>query len=303
MTETKLERRTTEAAKRGKRLLEEQRNYPVAMHNEFIQGRRYTLPNAGKSMTITETKILMYLVSRIKKEDTQLEPQEFNLRNFCEVCGIGGDSTSDYYAHLKQAIKKLADRSSWLKTEDGKEKLVRIISKAELNTAGTGTIRIILDNDMAPYLLELKRNYTVFPLKEVLRMKSKYGIALYEILKSYAFTGRPVEFSLQDLKERLDCTSYSSTYNLKVKVLEPALRDINTYSSLKVDVEYEKVGRSISSVVFFVTDLATSVDVLDEFELNHRYRNSEKEFFENQQLNMFDEMLSGPEDDSVLVAG
>lgn len=159
MIESNTEGKTLGSKRRDQILLDEQRNYPIAIHNEFIQGRQYTLPNSGKSMTLTETKILMYLVSRIKKEDTKCEPQEINLQNLCEVCGISGNSADDCYAHIEQAVKKLADRSTWIKKENGKAILVRIIRKVELNTSESGTIRIILDDDMAPYLLELKRNY------------------------------------------------------------------------------------------------------------------------------------------------
>ena len=290
MSSTRTTKRTDRAKDRNRALIEEARNQPVAFQNTWIQGRRYpSTINAGRSMTITETKILMYIVSKIKPTDTEFAPQEFNLRNFCEVCGIGGQQVTNCYSHLKSAVKRLADRSEWLKKPDGKETLVRIIQKVELDTIGTGCITIILDNDMAPYLLELKKNYTVFPLREILRMKSKYGIVLYELLKSLSYMGKPIVFDLQELKEKLDCTNYTSTYNFKVKVIEPAINDINTYSSLKVeDVVYEKKGRAVSKVVFYVKNLETSQDAQDVIELNQRVDTVNAELYEADQYSLFD---------------
>ncbi len=265
-----------------------ERQYPVSFHNDWIRGKRYPTTHAGNSLTIMEQKVFLYLVSKIDTREKELKPQILNLKHFCEVCGIGGATPSDRYSHVKKCVQQLRNRSAWIKLADGREALVGIVSKAYLNKR-QGTMTVILDEDMTPYLLSLAGNFTKFPLIEVLRMKSKYGIDLYQILKSYVFQGKEetVEFTIEELKERLDCVSYSSTSNFKVRVIAPALKDINTYSSLQVREVYKKQGRTITSVVFYVKDLSKSRDRSDWTRYNERQCVAMHEFDENYQFSFF----------------
>ena len=73
----------------------------------------------------------------------------------------------------------------------------------------------------------------------------------------------------------LDAVNYDKISHIKEKVLEPALRDINAYSDLRVDVEYEKTGRTISHVVFYMQNLEKAKDRDKAKEAYQRYINTE----------------------------
>lgn len=88
------------------------------------------------------------------------------------------------------------------------------------------------------------------PLFDVIRMKSKHGIALYELLKSYAYTNMRVRFTIEDLKNKLDCSSYEHLGHFRSKVIDPAIADINNYSELAVSYELIKEGRAYKDIVF-----------------------------------------------------
>lgn len=254
------------------------RDYYVVQHNDLVQKQRYTLDrNAGSSLSATEEKVLAYMISQIKPDATALEPITLDIKTFCDVCGLARGSTDNCYPFVKAAIEKLSGRVMWLSDKErGSETTVRYIDRA-IMYKGSGKVQIRLDEMLGPYLLNLAGNYFQFSYHNILAMKSKYGIRLYKLLKSYYFMYPRVRFSIEDLKMNLDAATYGQFKHFKEKVLTPALRDINTYSDLVVTVEYIKTGRSFTHVVFSMKDLekAKSPEAIEEAQ--RRYWNAERE--------------------------
>ena len=262
------------------------RDYLVVKHNTIIQKNKFQVAkNAGNSLSLLEQKVLLYVISRIKPTDEELKEQIFDIAEFCRVCGIqaGGEN----YPYLKDVIAKLKSRVMWLVAEDS-ETTVSWIDKATIYKK-SGKIKIRLDEDLKPYLLMLSKNYTAFPLHNVIKMKTKYGIMLYELLKSVANLGSNIEFSVDEIKEHLDCVSYDNFANFKKRVLLPALNDVNTYTELKVEVDYKKTGRINTHLLFTIADLNKSQLPEDIEEAHRRVYNTERELY---QLSFFDSLVS-----------
>lgn len=227
-------------------------NSVAVKHNDIIQNSKYKLDRgSGGSLSVTEQKIMLYIISKIKHDDTCFEYIEFNIKEFCDVCGIN-PRDGDRYTRLKECLTKLRGRTMWLyNPHDGYETTVGWVSKVSLSKRN-GTVRVLLDDDLKPYLLNLKGNFTQIPIADVMRISSKHAITLYELLRSYCYLGSKIKFDIQDLKERLDCSSYESFFNFKTKVITPSVEDINSHTDLCVDVEYIKTGRSYTDVIFTV---------------------------------------------------
>lgn len=261
------------------------REYLVVKHNAIIQKNKYQVAkNAGNSLSLLEQKVLLYVISRIKPDDTELKEQIFDIAEFCRVCGIqpGGEN----YPYLKEVIAKLKGRVMWLVAEDS-ETTVSWIDKATIYKK-SGKVKIRLDEDLKPYLLMLSKNYTAFPLHNIIKMKTKYGIMLYELLKSVANLGKYIEFSVEEIKEHLDCANYDNFANFKKRVLLPALADVNTYTELRVEVDYKKTGRSNTHLLFTITNLNQSTLPADIEEAHRRYYNTDKELY---QMSFFDSLI------------
>lgn len=255
------------------------REFAAVKHNELIQNQHYTLEKGkGESLTLLEQKVLLYIISQIKPTDTELKEQWFDIKTFCEICGFNTSGAN--YDLLKDTITKLKSRVMWLYTEE-KETTVSWIDKATIYKH-SGRIKIKLDDDLKPYLLMLQRNYTKIPLFNIIRMKSKYGIALYELLQSYSYMEKDIYFEIDVIKKYLDCENYENLTNFKTKVLNPALRDINTYSNIYCEYELVKSGRQYTTIIFHIKDLIKSSAVADVEERIRRTFNVEKEIDTNQ---------------------
>ena len=113
------------------------RDKSVVKANDLIQKSRF-------SLSLLQQKIVLYLISQITAFDTDFKEYEFDIREFCQVCGIDFDNGGNY-GYLKEQIKAIADKSLWIKIQD-EETLLRWIEKPYINKKN-GTIRIRLDDN------------------------------------------------------------------------------------------------------------------------------------------------------------
>ena len=226
----------------------------VVKSNDLIERTRYRL-------SLEEQRILLYIISKIKPDDEKMKTIQIEIKNFCEVCGIDIVKVPNMYGYIKQSVKKLADNSFWIKTDEENEILLRWIDKAKANKR-SGIVEVKLNDDLIPYLLGVKENYTQYTLLCVFPMESKYSIRLYEILRGGLFrvhSYKELEFDIDDLLKKLgieDKATYSKNFTkLKTTVIDKAVDEIIKYTDLAVEVEYIKVGRSYKKVKFIVRQL------------------------------------------------
>lgn len=217
----------------------------VVKSNKLIQQSRFAL-------TTQQQKIILFIISQIQPFDEDLKLYEFKIADFCRVCGI--EPQGDNYTILKQHIKAISDKSLWIVLEDGKETLVRWIEKPYIDK-NSGTVRIKLDNDMKPYLLQLKEKFTEYELIFTLNFKSKYSIRLYEYLKSIHFRKlKPYTQTIPIDKFQMCVGSeYAEFKDFHTRVLKPAQKEINQYSDILFNYELIREGRKTTAITITIT--------------------------------------------------
>ena len=144
--------------------LSKARRYSVVKRNDIIQKSR-------SKFSLREQKIIMYLVSKLKMEDSEFEEYTFDIRDYCRLCGEGVDSGGNY-EDIKEALKKLRDNSVWIKQEDGSETTLAWLEKVTVYP-NSGKVKVKFDDMLKPYLLKLNENFTEYQLLYTLGMKSK----------------------------------------------------------------------------------------------------------------------------------
>lgn len=219
-----------------------ERDRYVVKANELIQKSRFNL-------TLQQQKIVLYLISQIERNDKEFKLYSFSIQQFCKVCGINYTSGKNYN-DLKEAIKEIAQKVLWIRLPNGKETTVRWIEKAYIDR-NTGTIEIRLDEDMKPYLLQLRDNFTQYELVWTLQFNSKYSIRLYELIKSIHYHDLdPYErtYDIDELKRLLDAETYKTYQHFKDRALQVAVDEINSTSDKLVSFVPIKDGRAVKKI-------------------------------------------------------
>ncbi len=254
------------------------REYQVVKSNNLVLKTRY-------DFTVNEQKTLAYVCSMIKpitamdraKEVPFELEYEFEILDYIRVLGL--EKTGKVYNEIKLILKGLRDKSIWLTLEDGTETTVGWLSKVWTNKK-SGKAKVKLDEDLVPYLFDLREKYLSYGLRNILLMKSQYGIRIYELLKAYydmkvgqtdkrniAEKGKePKSISwtidLDELKKLLmvDTIKSYKNFNLfKTKVLEIAQKEINELTDITVYFEPILKGRKTVKVKFLISS-KTSID-------------------------------------------
>ena len=235
------------------RSAEEARNHYVVKSNTLIQQSRF-------SLSLQAQRCLLYVISLIRPSDTKDRVIEFSIRDMCEACGIDIDQQGEYYASIKRELKALRDRSIWVQTEDGTETTVAWFQKVTMSR-GSSMVSVKFDETMADYLFLLQSRYTQYRLANVMCMKSKYSIRLWELLISYVKKSvierggeEEISFTPDALKDRLDAATYTKFSDFQRFVLDKAVDEINLLSEdIHVEYEVERNGRKVEKVFFVVT--------------------------------------------------
>ena len=118
-------------------------------------------------------------------------------------------------------------------------------------------IALKLNEELKPFLINLKEHYTQYTLQEVLAMKSVYGIRIFEMLQSKIMSrvlpknGIVVLMSVQEIRECCDCEDkYPAFGNFRDKVIDKAVKEINRVTMFKVVYSYIKKARSVVEIKF-----------------------------------------------------
>lgn len=240
------------------------RSNKVVKHNDLVQKSRF-------SLSLVEQKTVNFLVSLIKPKlnltDIQPLEYEFDIQAYCKICGIDYDSGKNYKM-VRDTLKSLRDKSMILTLPNGTETSVSWVQKFWSNK-GSGKAKVRFDEDIAPYLFEICENTTRFELLNVLPMKSKYAVRMYEICRSWARLGSHT-YTLNELRKMLmiedgELIRYP---DFRRKVLEISKKEINENTDLSIEFEPITKGRKVIQIRIHIKEKSEKEIQAREFRVN-----------------------------------
>lgn len=208
--------------------------------------KSYDLINSRYSLSVVQTKILLSVISLIRPDEKHFKEYNIPISEFSFLV------ENDNYTRLRKEVKALMSQVLEINKDNGDWLLFNWFSKAHYK-AKEGIITFKIDSDLKPYLLELQKNFSSYYLANIMRLTSEYAIRIYEMMKQYQKIGsRTIELS--ELHELFQTPkSYKAKYNnFKTKVLEQALKDINTKTDIKIEYKEIKTGRSVTAIHFII---------------------------------------------------
>jgi plasmid replication initiation protein len=171
---------------------------------------------------------------------------------FAEVFGI--ESRGHVYESLQDAASRLGER--WIRNikrgpHGTYQQNVRWVWLIEYRK-GEGTVVLGFSPGVAPYLTLLHERFTRYKLKQIGAIGTMHGLRLYELMAQYRVAGDRT-IKLDRLREILDLDGkYTDIKNLRVRVLDPAIAEINRHTDLRVKMTPERKGRKVVGFHFAI---------------------------------------------------
>jgi plasmid replication initiation protein len=217
-------------------------------NNLVVQDNMFV--HASYEMTSLEQKLLMILISTIKKGDTKTYTTTFRVRDIADLMNI---SVEPLYRDLPKACRSLMKKIIEIKQPNGDWEMFSIVTYAK-HQKKEGSIMMKINEELEPYLIQLEDLFTSFKLANVLDLTSKYSIRIYQLSKSSLFK-HEVAYTLEEFKKilKLNQKSYDRFNNITSRVLAPSIEEINLKTDLHVDYEVLKLGTKAVGVKFYIT--------------------------------------------------
>lgn len=224
------------------------------LHGDMEVWQSNRLVEAAQTLTLVE-KRLVIAAAALHDPRKPLPPKgtvTLHVDDFRDVFGLDHNGA---YEELRDAAARLYNRSiRRIYSSKGKpvEEHVRWVWLARY-AKGQGTVTLGFSPAVAPYLTMLHTEFTRYKLKQIGSIGSFYGLRLYELCAQFRKAGERT-ISLQRLRDMFDLgDKYKRMDNLRQRVIDPAIKEINTHTDLRVVVTPERKGRKIVGFHFDIT--------------------------------------------------
>lgn len=209
---------------------------------------------ASYMLSLSEQRVLLACIAQIDSRSELTENYRFEITasGMADLAGL--DSLSNAYRDLKKAAEKLYERSVIIDDPDPAnpqiaQRKTRWISSIDY-VPGEGKLVLSFSFGIIPYLSQLSREFTQYKLKHVAKFESVYSIRLYELLVQWSSAGER-EIEVEWLKNQFQVDDkYSRLTDLKKRVIEPAVAEINEHSNFWVSYGQRKLGRTVTHFQF-----------------------------------------------------
>lgn len=220
------------------------------------------LIEAKFELTPIQTKLFLFLLAKLDTTKNSFEPMIVVVKDFQKFIGSKGDSL---YHHLKKEVEKMIGKRVYYK-DDGVELNSSLIS-GYMYLEKEGAFLVEFPSLLKPYLLQLKENFTVIDIRNILGLDSSYAMRFYEICKEKE-RFKTFEYTVEHLKEMFSIESkYKNYFDFKMKVIVQARNELKENSELYFDFDEIKQGKKVVSLRFKVIKNKKNLQQIDDTSL------------------------------------
>ncbi|HHN5367003.1 TPA: replication initiation protein [Escherichia coli] len=243
---------------------EPETNLTVVQGNDLLEGTY--------SVTLDEMRLLNMALSQIDSRKAQ--PDTLYKLLPLDYQRIYNVNPTSSHRQLRDAAESLMKKPVTIYKPDrnGKIRTVQLswFSRLEyVNNDDHSAVVLRFGQDVAPYLYELKENFTKLNFTNLARLDTPFSIRLYGWLikarniRSYR-KGDTIEVTLEIdwIRQKADLMDkYADYRDFRQKLLQPALDRINAVTDISVIWEPIKAGRSVKAIKFTYVDESAPIAV------------------------------------------
>lgn len=206
--------------------------------------------------TLNDYKVFLHLITKIGgvdemgkylQHDQITRVHTLTAKEFREQ--FGGD-LKNIYKVLQQISKKIARTALTIEKPDLFETWeVPVCQNAKYNKK-EGSLTIKFNEDIMPYLMQVKRKFVLYNLKDIANFGSLYTTRLYELIQEFKDTG----YLYKTIDQLRHVFAVGNRYKLygdfKRKTFAHAVNEINNQYEMDLTFEEIRTGRKITAIAF-----------------------------------------------------
>lgn len=222
---------------------------------------RYVAIERSRSLSLLEEKLIYMVINMMQKRYEDIKQiavfdNEYvisgtiTFNDFCNTMQIGSVNRKD----IAETLKNLTSFTLSI-IEEQKDRFLPMFKEfyADYNS---NTIGYKLNDVFLQFFTGICKNYFNLSIQEVIGLHSSHAIRLYQLLKAMLnMDKKEFIYNLVEFKKNLSIENKYTVYNnLKRKVIEPAIEQINNSSSSLFCIKYEeiKTGRAVTAIKFII---------------------------------------------------
>lgn len=224
---------------------EKQTNKLIKKANELVESRY--------KFDIWETRVFAKMITLINKSDADFKTYRIYIKEIQDDFGLA--KNKDAYTRLKEGARRLMRRILKVSYEDKEGTKVLetpVIIGLETVLDGKSYIDVSFHPNMKPFLLQLKSQFLMYDIRNILKISSVYSIRIYELLKQYEKIGSRT-FLVEELKDILQVADKYPLYaNFKQRIIKKSQKDLIKNTDISFTFEEIKNGRSVEKIKFLI---------------------------------------------------
>lgn len=224
----------------------------MSASKELVVTKHNSLVEASYKLTLNEQRLVLLCIARLDTRKPLPKENLFSItaKEFAETFGI---EEKHAYEALDEAASALYERD--IRTYDGKyRERFRWVCGVKYHD-NEGKVTLGFSNWITPYLTMLHERFSSYKLKQISGLKSVYSIRLLEFLTQFKATGKLL-IELDRFKDRLDLKNeYKRFFDLKRRVIEPAVKELKEKSNLLIEWRPIKCGKTVKQLEFIFCEV------------------------------------------------
>ncbi len=213
------------------------------------------LVTARYNLTTMEIKIIATLISMIRVSDTEFQEYVFRVADWKNEQELKRkDLGKAFKAICIDLMKKpisIRNGEDWL--------IVNWVSSARY-VKKQGVVKFKISDELKPYLLELKKNFLTYDIKNILPIRSAYSIRMYELLKDWWSRGSRYQKSetvikIIDILWLIKTLQVPESYqynDIKRRILQKSVTDLKKWTDINFRFEEIKTGHTVTHIKFLI---------------------------------------------------
>jgi len=213
------------------------------------------LINASYNLDLVEQRLILLAIAEARESGKGINANDpLTIHSESYINQFEVHRTTAYQA-LKDACKSLFARqfSYQIILPNGKihHKTTRWVSEIGY-IEQDATVDLIFSPAVVPLITRLEKHFTNYEIQQVSKLSSAYAVRMYELLICWRTTGKTPIIELEDFRKRIGVldTEYQRTDNLKMRVIEQSIKQINQHTDITASYEQHKKGRVITGFSF-----------------------------------------------------